>query len=32
LVLRFEAASEERLEEIRGMIEATVRELMEAVR
>jgi phosphomannomutase/phosphoglucomutase len=32
LVLRFEAASEERLEELRGMIEAKVRELMEAVR
>jgi phosphomannomutase/phosphoglucomutase len=32
LVLRFEAASEERLEEIRGMVEAKVRELMGGVR
>jgi len=31
LVLRFEAASPERLEEIRGMIEAKVHELMEGV-
>jgi phosphomannomutase/phosphoglucomutase len=31
LVLRFEATSQERLEEIRGMIEATVRELMQGV-
>lgn len=31
LVLRFEAASQERLEEIRGMIEAKVHELMEGV-
>jgi hypothetical protein len=32
VVLRFEAASEERLEEIRGMIEAQVHELMQGVR
>lgn len=32
LVLRFEATSEARLEEIRGMIEATVNELMQGVR
>ncbi|OGP82728.1 MAG: phosphomannomutase [Deltaproteobacteria bacterium RBG_16_54_11] len=32
VVLRFEAASEERLEEIRGMIEAQVRELMQGAR
>jgi phosphomannomutase/phosphoglucomutase len=32
LVLRFEAASQERLEEIRGMIEARVQELMQGVR
>jgi len=32
LVLRFEAASQERLEEIRGMIETTVQELMQGVR
>jgi phosphomannomutase/phosphoglucomutase len=32
LVMRFEAASQERLEEIRGMVEAKVRELMEGVR
>jgi phosphomannomutase/phosphoglucomutase len=32
LVLRFEAASEGRLRELRGMIEAKVHELMEAVR
>jgi len=31
LVLRFEATSQGRLEEIRGMIEATVRELMQGV-
>jgi phosphomannomutase/phosphoglucomutase len=31
LVLRFEAASEKRLEEIRGVIEAKVHELMEGV-
>ena len=31
LVLRFEATSQERLEEIRGTIEATVRELMQGV-
>jgi phosphomannomutase/phosphoglucomutase len=32
LVLRFEAASEGRLRELKGMIEAKVHELMEAVR
>ena len=31
LVLRFEAASQERLEEIRGMVEAKVHELLEGV-
>lgn len=31
LVLRFEASSPERLEEIKGMVEATVKELMEGV-
>jgi phosphomannomutase/phosphoglucomutase len=31
LVLRFEATSQERLEEIRGMIEAQVKKLMEGV-
>jgi len=31
LVLRFEATSQERLEEIKGMIEATVQELMQGV-